>query len=110
MAKDDYHVIVYKILSYLYKVLKASEKPDLSKLSPESFGIEEPYWEYIFIHLFTEELIEGVTVKKVMGRDEPIIGLTNKLRISPKGIEYISENSFMAKVRNAIKDFGGLIP
>ena len=28
MAKDDYHVIVFRILSYLYKQLKTGEAPD----------------------------------------------------------------------------------
>lgn len=36
MAKDDYHVIVYKILSYLYTALKAGERVDDSLLKPDS--------------------------------------------------------------------------
>lgn len=30
MAKDDYFVVVYKILKYLYECLKKGEKPALS--------------------------------------------------------------------------------
>ena len=33
MAKDDYHVIVYQILAYLYAQLKAGEDPDEAMLS-----------------------------------------------------------------------------
>ena len=33
MAKDDYHVIVCKILKYLYACLKAGENAENEKLS-----------------------------------------------------------------------------
>ena len=36
MEKDDYHVIVYQILSYLYQRLKKGEPVDASMLAPES--------------------------------------------------------------------------
>ena len=36
MAKDDYHVIVYQILSYLYRRLKKGEHVDAAMLAPES--------------------------------------------------------------------------
>lgn len=36
MAKDDYHVVVYKILAYLYVKLKAREKVDTKLLEADS--------------------------------------------------------------------------
>lgn len=41
MAKDDYHVIVYQILSYLYRQLKSCEPVDEQMLSTEAL-IEGP--------------------------------------------------------------------
>ena len=48
MAKDDYFVIVYQILKYLYDCLKQGIKPDKEKLSYEFLNIPPSYWEYIF--------------------------------------------------------------
>lgn len=36
MAKDDYHVIVYQILSYLYQCLKSGEDIDTKRLGKDS--------------------------------------------------------------------------
>ena len=46
MAKDDYFVLVYKILAYLYTVLKEGRSPDAKMLQYDStlLGVNEPYW------------------------------------------------------------------
>ena len=46
MAKDDYHVIVYQILSYLYQCLKKGESADGNKLNygSELLRINKSYW------------------------------------------------------------------
>ena len=49
MAKDDYHVIVYKILAYLYQCLKKFYY--LNKFSPSVFTYEP------LIDIFTEKKI-----------------------------------------------------
>lgn len=45
MAKDDYGVIIYQILSYLYNCLKKDIKVDKSYLEPqgELFNINTNY-------------------------------------------------------------------
>ena len=65
MAKDDYFVIVYKILAYLYVQLKNGEDVDLEMISAQGnlFKINERYYSYIIIHLLKEDLIEGPTIK-----------------------------------------------
>ena len=59
MAKDDYHVIVYQILSYLYQQLKRgySANPDCLRNDGKLFSIPEKYWEYIIYNLAKDELI-----------------------------------------------------
>ena len=49
MARDDYHVIVYQILSYLYNCLKNGKRIDAQKISHENeyFVINEAYWAFI---------------------------------------------------------------
>ncbi len=113
MAKDDYHVIVCKILSYLYKQLKSSEKVDENRISVDSpdYDISLPYWEYIMRNLKEEGLVEGVYLLNAVGRNTPAVRIRN-IEITPKGIEYLRDNSSMAKAREylkTIKDIADII-
>lgn len=50
MAMDDYPVLVYKILAYLYACLKNGVKPDPAFLSADGSylgGINERYYGFI---------------------------------------------------------------
>lgn len=47
MAKDDFFVIAYRILAYLYSCMKAGEIPDVAKISYEKLKIPEKYWQDI---------------------------------------------------------------
>lgn len=47
MARDDYFVIVYQVLKYLYDCLKKGEKPDRRFLTNDEYSIPENYWQYI---------------------------------------------------------------
>lgn len=115
MAKDDYHVIVYQILSYLYQQLKRgySADPDCLRNEGELFSIPEKYWEYIIYNLVKEELIYGIKIKERRYVDgETAIdfsGLENA-QITPKGIEYLTDNSFMEKAKNLLKDVKSIVP
>ena len=41
MAKNDYYVLVYRVLMYLYNCLKKGEDVDVSKLTLQWLGINE---------------------------------------------------------------------
>ena len=62
MAKDDYHVIVYQILSYLYQCLKKGEPIDGDKLNygSELLRINRSYWAYVIYNMHRMGLIEGI--------------------------------------------------
>lgn len=66
MAKDDYHVVVYKILAYLYVKLKAGEKVDAKLLEADSnyLNINKIYWTYIIENLHNQGLVSGVVINK----------------------------------------------
>ena len=51
MAKNDYHVIVYQILSYLYQMLKNGKKVEGKYISYDNkyFQINKNYWTYIMM-------------------------------------------------------------
>lgn len=59
MARDDYFIIAYRILAYLYVCLKEGVQPDISYISADSpaIGINESYWEYITINKNTKNNI-----------------------------------------------------
>lgn len=115
MAKDDYHVIVYQILSYLYQQLKAGKHvdPDCLRSDGKLFFINETYWEYIIRNLAKEGYVEGVILKErrdITGQTRTgILGL-DSCQITPKGIEYLSDNSFMEKAKELFKDAKSIIP
>ena len=61
MAKNDYHVIVYYILSYLYHCLKMGETPQIETLSLLDYPAEIPesYGNFIYMELSRQGFISG---------------------------------------------------
>lgn len=110
MSKDDYHVIVYQILAYLYVKLKEGEKPDPEMLKPGSryLEINESYWQYIMEHLYQDGYITGIT-KKAWGNEVLICDLES-CQITPKGIGYLCDNSFLQKAKEFLKEVKAIVP
>lgn len=54
MAQNDYFVIVYRVLKYLYDCLKKGEKPEAEYLVASTYNIPENYWIYILLSLINE--------------------------------------------------------
>ncbi len=109
MAKDDYFVIVFKILCYLYDCLKHGKTPDMEYLSTENklFPVGVDYWNYIMVHLVEEGYIDHVQIIAPDG-SKPFAVLKESVEITPKGIEYLQENSMMKKVFEKVKDVSNL--
>lgn len=97
MAKDDYHVIVYQILAYLYQCLKHGERVEEKHLKHNSkyFQINESYWEYIIYNMQTEGLITGIVFVEIDGKEFPYPTELDKCMITPIGIEYLCDNRFV---------------
>jgi len=110
MSKNDYFVIVYKILLHLYDSLKNGRNVNWNELQPNSrvFPIDEAYWEYIWLNLMKDGYVTGVAEIPRLGA-EPGIKILPSLRITPKGIEYLEENSMMKKISSGIRDLADLI-
>lgn len=108
MAKDDYFVIVYRILAYLYQCFKAGEAPDKEMFGPEALGINNGYWANVIESIVNEGYITGVSTIPSLGG---IIGIrTDNIKITQKGIEFLQENSQMAKVREFLRTAKDIIP
>lgn len=100
MAKDEYYVIVCKILVFLYKKLKGKEQRlNVEYIAPltKDFPIDEEYLWYVIEKMNEKGLVEKVTIIKAWGGDVVRIDY-DKMRITPEGIDYLKDNSTMQKV------------
>ena len=112
MAKDDYFVIVYQILAYLYQRLKSGEPVDPAFLKHDGplFQINKSYWSYIGYHMAEEGLIEGIAFVRMDGLEVPYAHQLEACRITPDGIAYLCENSFMERAKRFLKDIKEITP
>lgn len=104
MAANDYHVIVCLLLKYLYDCLKAGNAVDMAALEKlkERNCINEMYWKYIIRHLYQSGYVEGVGLVKLLGEDD--VKLLPNFAITPKGIEYLKDDSQMQQAKDFILD------
>ena len=112
MAKDDYHVIVFKMLQYLYAQLKKGEPIDRDKLSNdgEICQINRKYWTYILESMQEQELIRGLN-RDVAGENSDYIwDQLERIQITPKGIDLLADQNAQSKVTEIIKGVIKLIP
>ncbi|MFP5527740.1 YjcQ family protein [Peptococcus simiae] len=115
MAKDDYHVIVYYLLSYLYDCLKKGRPVDKSIIRLEAYPeeIDPDYYSYILEHLLKDGLIEGLYTCEApsLGSKKVVQfrGLEDTC-IAPAGISYLQENSFMKKAYETLKTLKDIMP
>lgn len=112
MAKDDYFVITYRILAYLYACLKSGEQVSLEylKYDTSDFPIGKDYWYYIFTHLYEDGYVEGVSLIPILGNTVKGVKLNPWVQITPKGIEYFQDNSTLQRAKNFLKELKEFIP
>lgn len=108
IAQNDYFVIVYRVLKYLYDCLKKGEKPEVEYLATSTYSIPENYWAYILLSLINEEYVKGIVVNHT--KDGVIFGGLQEAVITPKGIEYLFENSLIEKAKRTLKEVKDMIP
>lgn len=111
MAKDDYYVIVYKILAYLYSQLKKGESIDAKMLMYDGglFQINRKYWVYIFSNMTQQGYIRGLRNIEV-GNGYYIEQQLPECEITPLGIDYLCDNSLMERAKQFLKDVKDITP
>lgn len=111
MAKDDYYVIVYKILAYLYIQLKHGEAVDPKMISYDGklFNINYDYWIYIMQHMLEQGFIEGIVVTNSWG-NTVIIDNLDSCQITPEGIGYLCDNNMLKKAKMFLKEIKEITP
>ena len=108
MAKDDFFVIAYRILAYLYACMKEGGKPDLNVVSSQALKIPERYWISVLESLADDGYIQGVSVQYGLG--DAVFISAGRPKITIAGIQFLQENSAMARAKNALKEFKEMIP
>ena len=91
----DTFKIIYKILKYLERAMDFSEL-DLTPIMPEALGITRERWGAVLKMMIDNGYVEGVTCKDYVHIDTPVLDIT-RIKITLKGLEYLSENSMMKK-------------
>ena len=103
MARDDMHVVIFKILAYIYDCMKSGTPVDDDVIGYESLRIPESYWTQIISELEQRGYVTGVSVR-------PTTTITvvtfNKPSVTLDGVEFLMENSMMAKAARAVADAG----
>ncbi len=97
MAQNDMYVIMYKILCYLYDCMKKDEEPDNEAFGYVALGIPERYWADIMCELHHKNFISGVTI---MPHGSDVKVLLRRPRVTMDGVEFMQENTMMAKARD----------
>lgn len=110
MAHDDMHVVVYKILAYLYSCMKKGEKPSEQHLRNDGdmLAIPYQYWAGIVKDMLNRGYVEGFKVTKAWGGD--LIVNIMAPRITMEGVEFLQSNSMMAKALSFLKETKSALP
>lgn len=111
MSKDDYFVIICRVLAYLYECLKNGEAPSSEYLTygTDAFPINQRYWTYIMKNLQLSGYIDGVAIVSITGSIKDV-KLTENLEITPLGIEYLQNNSTIEKAKKFLKTLKEICP
>ena len=110
VAKDDYHVIVYQILAYLYQQLKRGKPIDVDALNYQGrlFHIPERYYVFIMASLLQSGYITGIVIDRTIA-GQYVEGL-EQIQITAAGIEYLLDNSFLRKAQKFLRESKEVTP
>lgn len=97
MAKDDYYVIVFKILVYLYAVFRGKEafRQERYDKAIGKKNINEEYLLRIYKMMSDEGYIEKLSFTRAWGSDLIPLFDESGLKITQKGIDHIETNDKM---------------
>lgn len=107
MAYDDMHVIMYKILAYLYDCMKRGRDVDVNAISCDRLGINKRYWVAIVIELAERELIKGAMIIR---SDDTVDVSLFEPTVTMSGVEFLMENSMMSKAKRFLQDIKDTVP
>ncbi len=108
MAKNDYFVIAYRILAYLYECMKNGVCIDTKNILYIKLDIHERYWKDVIEILKDEGYIKNAIVQLDMSGNMNVN--IERIKITQKGIEFLQDNSNIAKAKEFLKTVKEIIP
>ena len=96
MSYDDFDVIVYRVLRYIYSCMKEGVQPSLEK-AQELSKCNDVYWSHVVRSMVDSGYVQGVKFHEYLDQP-PVPFARNTLGISQKGAQYLQENSKMHEV------------
>ena len=102
----DNFAVIYKILAALEKAMDI-EDLDISAIGPEVLGITKTRWDRYMEMLVDSGYIKGV---KINTYSSGVSVQCVNIKITLKGLEYLTENSFMKKAYRAVKGIVDIMP
>ena len=111
MAQDDYDVVVFKILTYLYACLKRKTLFDKEVFRQilNKQKISDEYLTDILRMMTDDSLITGLTFTRAWAGTYILTSEYSDMKITSAGIRYLNGNNGMTKVKEVLKDSTGLI-
>ncbi|MBP2057005.1 hypothetical protein J2Z60_000167 [Lactobacillus colini] len=109
MSKDDYDVLAFKVLLYLYAIFKGKQVFDINIFKKAVTNIDDGYLNRILSMMKDEKLIQGLAFQKVWGNEKIIINDLSDMSITSDGIHYLLENKRMTKVKKLLLNQTGTI-
>lgn len=109
MAQDDMHVVMFKILAYLYDCMKRGEEPRRSMLAHDGDMLSIPYnyWAQVLQQLVDEGLVTGIVPAHTLSGYEFAF---DRPAVTLKGVQFLQENSMMRKALNFLKETKSALP
>ena len=101
MSYDDFDVIVYKVLEYIYSCLRKGVYPNLDK-AQEIARCNDVYWKSVIRSMCDDGYLIGVTFREYRDMGLTPVASPKELGISQEGARYLKENSKMAEVKGAL--------
>ena len=104
----DNFKVIYKILRSIEKQMDC-DQIDIAIISADRLKISFNRWEQIMIMLQDDRYIRGLVVEQDMedGRRHIVEPIHPEITI--RGLEYLSENTMMAKAKEALRMVGEII-
>ncbi len=106
MLMDNFKII-YKILFTLERSMDL-EKFNPDSISQEALKISDERWNKYMEMLLDAGYIKGVKIQKYVAGGTSVD--IDDIRITLKGLEYLSENSIMQRLYKAAKGITELVP
>lgn len=110
MAQDDMHVVMYKILAYLYWCMRNGVEPEPVHYANDGdvLAIPYQYWASIIRELQESGYVRGFSVIEAWGGD--LIVKAARPSITMQGVEFLKGNGLMQRALSFLKEAKSALP